>query len=250
MFSSALDAATVLSMVGLTALILFGIWIFGRSSPNRSVALTAMAVVLVWSVIAMGLASQNAFASSPDTRMPLIGLGIALPIVAGIAIYRSVEGFRQLVSSIPLHLLVGVQLYRVEGALFLLSWAQGEVPGEFALPAGIGDVAVGLAAPAVGYAIYKRRNNAIPLAAAWNVAGILDLVIAVACGVLTSPSVFQRLALDAPNLAITRFPLVLVPIFLVPVSVLLHFFALNHPLARGAGTKIAVPPGPSSFAHR
>jgi hypothetical protein len=250
MSSSTLDAATVLATLGLAALILLGIWTFGRSSANRSVALTAMAVVLVWWAIAMGLASQNAFASSPDTRMPLIGLGIAVPVVAGIAIYRSVQGVRELVNSIPLHLLVGVQLYRVVGALFLLSWARGELPGEFALPAGIGDVAVGLAAPAVAYALYKRRRNAIPLATAWNVAGILDLVIAVACGFLTSPSVFQQLALDAPNFAITRFPLVLIPTFLVPVSILLHFFALNHPQARGAGTKVAVPPEPSSFAHR
>jgi hypothetical protein len=178
------------------------------------------------------------------------GRRASLPIVAGIAIYRSVEGFRELVSSIPLHLLVGVQLYRVVGALFLLSWAQGELPAEFALPAGIGDVAIGLAAPVVGYAVYKRRDNAIPLATVWNVAGMLDLVIALACGLLTSPSVFQQLALDAPNFAITRFPLVLIPTFAVPVSILLHFFALNHPQTRGAGTKIAVPPGPSSFAHR
>jgi hypothetical protein len=43
----------------------------------------------------------------------------------------------------------------------------------------------------------------------------------VTAGVLTSPSPFQLLAFDLPNELIRQFPLVLVPVFLVPVSVLL-----------------------------
>jgi hypothetical protein len=249
--SDAIDAATVVTTLGLTALLLAGIWSAGKKSPdNRSTARWMMAVVIVWSATVMILASQEVFASEPDTQVPFIGMGIVLPIAIGIVLYRSVEGVRRLVSSLPLHTLIGAQVYRVLGVLFLLSWARGELPSEFALPAGIGDVAVGLAAPAVAYAVYTRRERAIPLATAWNVVGIADLVIAVAFGFLTSPSVFQQLALDAPNFAITRFPLVLIPTFAVPVSVLLHYFALTHPEARGARTKLAVPPGPSPLAHR
>jgi hypothetical protein len=43
--------------------------------------------------------------------------------------------------------LIGIQLYRVLGLNFLVLYALGRLPAEFALPAGVGDVIVGLAAP-------------------------------------------------------------------------------------------------------
>jgi hypothetical protein len=60
----------------------------------------------------------------------------------------------------------------------------------------------------------------------WNIFGIADLVIAVTTGFLTSPSPLQRFAFDRPNELITAFPLVLIPVFLVPLAVLLHFASL------------------------
>ena len=62
----------------------------------------------------------------------------------------------------------------------------------------------------------------------WNIAGILDLVVAVATGFLSSPGPFQALALENPNILITAFPLVLVPVFAVPLSILLHLATLKR----------------------
>ena len=45
-------------------------------------------------------------------------------------------------------------------------------------------------------------------------------------GMLSSPSPFQLFAFDLPNELVSVFPLVLVPVFLVPVSVLLHLASL------------------------
>jgi hypothetical protein len=50
---------------------------------------------------------------------------------------------------------------------------------------------------------------------------------------LSSPSPIQLFAFDLPNELISRFPLVLVPVYLVPVSVLLHLTSLIK-LRRGA----------------
>jgi hypothetical protein len=62
---------------------------------------------------------------------------------------------------------------------------------------------------------------------AWNLFGHTDLVVAMTAGFLTSPSPFQLFAFDLPNELISEFPLVLVPVFLVPVSVLLHLASLT-----------------------
>jgi hypothetical protein len=48
----------------------------------------------------------------------------------------------------------------------------------------------------------------------------------VTTGFLTSPSAFQLFAFDLPNELISQFPLVLIPVFLVPLSVLLHLASL------------------------
>ncbi len=141
----------------------------------------------------------------------------------------------------PLSWLVGVQLYRVLGVIFLVLYASGKIPGAFALPAGIGDVLTGLLAPIVALGYARRQPGAERRVLAWNVFGLLDLVVAVTMGFLTSPSPFQLLSLDAPNQLITAFPLVTVPVFAVPLSVLLHLASLAK--LRAASSRGALPPG-------
>jgi hypothetical protein len=57
--------------------------------------------------------------------------------------------------------------------------------------------------------------------------GISDLVIAVATGFLSAPSPFQIFSLDAPNVLVGSFPLVMIPIFAVPLSIVLHLASLS-----------------------
>ena len=74
------------------------------------------------------------------------------------------------------------------------------------MPAGWGDIAIGLTAPLVALALVRRLPGAVPLAILWNVLGLLDLIVAV--GMATG--------LLAPLL------------FGVPVAVLLHVLALGR----------------------
>ena len=62
----------------------------------------------------------------------------------------------------------------------------------------------------------------------WNLLGISDLVIAVTMGFLTSPSPLQLAAFDRPSELIGMFPLVLIPVFAVPLSILLHIASLQR----------------------
>src|SRR5437660_6798276 len=89
---------------------------------------------------------------------------------------------------------VGVQIYRVLGGIFLILYAGGHIPGFFALPAGIGDVIVGVLAPVVAVAYARVLNNRGIRLRAWNLLGLADLVVAVATGFLSSPSQLQLVA--------------------------------------------------------
>jgi len=133
---------------------------------------------------------------------------------------------RRIIAAAPQTLLVGIQFYRVLGIVFLVLFAGGALPGVFALPAGAGDVAVGLAAAAVAFAFARGLRGSAGLARAWNLFGLADLVVAVTTGFLSSPSPLQKFAFDNPNTLITAFPLVMIPVFLVPLAILLHLASL------------------------
>ena len=173
------------------------------------------AAILGWWGLMLVLAKSGFFETTAQTSLPpRIGPAIVIPIILGCALL-TLASVRRLIAGVPLHWLVGVQVYRVVGGLlFLTAWLQGDVPGEFALPAGIGDVTVGILAPLVAVMIVRRGvDRAWPAVVGWCALGITDLVVAVTCGFLTAPSAFQQLALDEPNAAITSYPLVLIPTF-------------------------------------
>lgn len=215
---------------GMIAAILFGLSSALRSASwatyQRAATVRAAAVIIVgWFLVTTSLAWMGAYRGAPD-RIPTIQYGIFVPIlIGGLLIWRS-STLARIIDTVPQHWLIGVQLYRALGAIFLILYAAGKLPGLFAWPAGLGDVLVGVLAPVVAVAYARAPHKNADLVFAWNLFGLADLVVAVTSGFLTSPSAFQLFAFDLPNELISQFPLVLVPVFLVPVSVLLHLASL------------------------
>ena len=213
---------------GLAILLIGGLAYAARAERRPAALWIGGAAVVGWWVLAFALGKSGFFETKPETTMPpRIGPAIVVPTLLGCGLL-ALASVRQLIARVPLHWLVGVQLYRVfGGGLFLVAWLQGDVPAEFALPAGIGDVTVGILAPVVALLIVRQgADRAWPAVVGWCALGITDLVVAVTFGFLTAPSAFQQLALDEPNAAITSYPLVLIPTFAVPVSIVLHVYVL------------------------
>jgi hypothetical protein len=115
---------------------------------------------------------------------------------------------------VPQHWLIGIQTFRIMGSVWLVRYFAGQLPGLFALPAGIGDVATGLLAPFVAYAWYSGKPYARGAAIAWNLFGMADLVDAVVLGTLTG---------GAGGIV---FPIVLIPAYGVPRAFLIHSYSL------------------------
>jgi hypothetical protein len=184
------------------------------------------ALVVVWLFAALALSWSGFYVGSPS-RVPTLPFGLLIPIAAGVVLYFRSPLLRRIIDAAPQSWIVTVQTYRLEGVIFLILYAGGLLPGAFAWPAGVDDVIVGLLAPVVGIAYMRGSRRSAVWLQAWNLFGIADLVVAVATGFLTSPSPMQLLALDRPNELIGSFPLVMIPVFLVPLSVLLHLASLE-----------------------
>jgi hypothetical protein len=197
------------------------------STRDRRRAVSIGTVLLVGWFFAALLPSWSGFYRTAPVGIPTIQYGLLIPIVVGVALFWRWGAFRHAIEAVPQEWIVGVQFYRAEGLIFLLLYARGRLPAVFARPAGVGDVIVGLLAPAVAIAYAYKLRNSGALVRVWNWFGLGDLIVAVSTGFLSSPSRFQMFAFSAPNELISAFPLVLIPVFLVPLSVLLHLASLR-----------------------
>jgi hypothetical protein len=153
---------------------------------------------------------------------------------------RLSPSLQRVLAAASLPAMLGVQVYRTIGVVFLILFAQGQLPAHFAVPAGWGDIAIGITAPLVAMALLRNIPGSIPLAFSWNVLGLLDLVVAVGMGTgFLAPLLVPELGPRVPPAAgMGIFPLILVPTFAVPVSVLLHLLALGrlrHRVRLGSG---------------
>jgi hypothetical protein len=184
------------------------------------------ALLVAWFFAALFLSRSGFYQGSPS-RVPTLPFGLLVPIAAGVALFWRWPLLRRVIEAAPQSWIVSIQAFRVEGLIFLTLYAGAWLPGAFALPAGVGDVLVGLLAPIVGIAYMRGSRASAGWVRAWNLLGIADLVVAVTTGFLTSPSPVQLLALDRSNELISAFPLVMIPVFLVPFAALLHLASLQ-----------------------
>jgi hypothetical protein len=206
-------------------------------SPARSTALVRTPLLLVvWFFIAVSLGVQGALVTSGGPPIAL-SLAIAIPLLLFWADGRRGHPFFGGLTRLDAPTLAVLQTFRVGGAVFLIAWTQGSLPAGFALPAGIGDVMVGLAAPFVAGALAAGKPYASRLFRAWNIVGVADLVIAVATGVghSRSPVGFLATATGPTTDLVARYPLSLIPTFLVPIAVMLHAVGLRRGAVSSSG---------------
>ena len=117
-----------------------------------------------------------------------------------------------------------------EGAAFLLIMFLGHLPALFALPAGLGDIAAGIAAPLVARRLAQGTGRR---AALWFTAfGMTDLVNALTLGALTGFALINVTPSGAP---ISELPLALIPTAAVPLLLALHITSVSA-LARAPRT--------------
>src|SRR4249920_2308271 len=71
----------------------------------------------------------------------------------------------------------------------------------------------------------ERRTRPQVLLWPWNVLGLLDLIDALGLGFFTAPSRYA-LEIQPTSDLMTVLPLVLIPVYLVPLSIVLHIASL------------------------
>jgi hypothetical protein len=151
-------------------------------------------------------------------------LTVGGPIVLYVAGYLLSDAFRRNVRSLvgdPFGI-TALQVYRVLGVSMAIQALRNALPAVFGLPAGFGDLFIGVTALLAAAAFSSGTKSGKAVFVLWNVLGLLDLIIAVSTATLAASTQFGPVTMAPMRL----YPLSLVPAFGVPLAFLLHFTGL------------------------
>jgi hypothetical protein len=180
----------------------------------------------VWLLLVVSLGAAGTFVAVPGSPPVAIAAGVAVPLLLFAALLWLSSSFREFVQTLDLRLVAAMQAWRWAGLGFLALYAHNVLPAVFALPAGLGDMAVGAVAPWMVLSLARQPGFAASRAfVRWNLFGVLDLVVAIT--IATVSSMLASGTSGGISVApMALLPLLVIPAFLVPLFLMLHAAAL------------------------
>jgi hypothetical protein len=170
--------------------------------------------------------AQRGFYNNTTEMPPRFVLLLMPPVLVTIAAF-TIPYLKNGVKAIQLKHLVWIHIVRipVEIALHQLYLA-GWVPKIMTFEGTNFDIISGITAPFIAYFGYYKQTLPHWVLTSWNLICLGLLLNIVGTAILSAPTPFQQLAFDQPNIAVTQFPFVWLPCFIVPVVLFAHIKAL------------------------
>lgn len=190
---------------------------------KRSWRWAAAIFLMSWLLVRLALAVNPPGGADLGPRISIAFFGLG--ILAGTLPLLISPVFRQVVRAIPSTWLIGIHVIRLAGFLFLALLDMHLLPAAFALPAGYGDMTVGLLAVGVIYLIVTHNPHARALAIGWNLLGLLDLAVALVVGLTIVGPFSAQVVASGISPGYLNY-LALVPSFAVPLYAVLHLYSL------------------------
>jgi hypothetical protein len=185
----------------------------------RVAKVTLAAVFGVWIGLAAAAAAAGWLLISRPA--PVVGLFVAVPLLAA-TLATAWPAAREAMLSIPMPVMVALNIVRVFAVLFLVLAAEGRLTGPFPYSAAWGDIITGIVAVPVLWLLkdgVARHTTAI---AAWNLFGAADLVLAIAFGITSVEGSPLQFFPGPGSDAMQHAPWSFVPTVLVPIWLILH----------------------------
>ena len=235
-----------------------GVWCVGLGARSARLehplrlGLQAMAGLAAWGAAVVVVAEAGLLLGEAG-RLTGIWLPLAwlLPMAAMLWLLRRTPRLRAaLASRAGMAWLAYTMTARSLGAVFLILHGRGQLPTLFAYPAAIGDILIGVTAPAAAWALAFRTDEVhrpgSPWRAAvigWNVLGFAEMLMAVTLGTILFPGPLQLVHQEPTTALFGHLPLVLFPTYLVCFASTVHLFLLNVLLGRQAAAAKQDRPG-------
>jgi hypothetical protein len=217
--------AGIIAIPAATCLVLYGGAVRSGLSQRRAALLAggAAAVLGGWFTASAVIAGHGWYHARLGHGVPWLPVAVVGFLGLLLALRRIPVVARALAAPRMVSRLELPHTFRViEGSAFLAAMFLGHLPALFALPAGLGDIAAGIAAPLVARRLAQGTGRR---AALWFTGfGMTDLVNALILGALTGFALINVTPSGAP---ISELPLALIPTAAVPLLLALHITSVS-----------------------
>jgi hypothetical protein len=175
-------------------------------------SLVVRLVFWLWFATAVFAGERLMLQRLPPVATPGILLGLAALILAA---YVRVAPIRAWFDALDLRAMVFLHVSRFVGIYFLILYRRGELPYDFAVPGGLGDIVVATFAVSLVFApiATPRRHRWIYI---WNIVGFVEIMMVVVSAIRLNLANLAQLR------ALTHLPLSLLPTFIVPLIIATH----------------------------
>jgi hypothetical protein len=230
-FPSSVWALVLLGVAGIpavTSIMLYRGAVAARLGRRTGiiVAVAAAAVLGGWILASGLLARAGVYHQASGQAAPWFGVAFAATLIVLLLATRIPVVARILdYAGSPARLALPHTL-RIVGVSFLIAMVLGDLPAVFALPAGLGDIAIGVSAPFVARRLIRGQDH--KSAVRFNLLGILDLVVALSIGFLAGLGPYRPLGVTPTTEPLALLPLALVPTVAVPLAIALHIVSLRR----------------------
>ena len=174
-------------------------------------------LVVAWLGATVAVSASGVLHDPPRLVLPVLIWASFVAFLVGFALS---PGLRERIRRIDLRRLIMFHFVLVPiGIAFIVMEAAGRLPSEFAVKAGIGDIVVGAAAIIAIMSVPLLSTIRSRTVLVWNTLGLADILMVFA----TAQSLIW--SGKDPDLIgeLTRFPLLIVPMFVVPMVLITHF---------------------------
>jgi hypothetical protein len=221
-------ALTYIEIAGIAAASAYALYRGARAAGlgNRvssRIGLGAALLFAGWLAVSSLLAGGGSYRSRlghgvPWLPLSVLGFFVLLLALTGVPVIR-----RSLTAPGAQQRLLSPHSFRAGGIVFVIAMLLGKLPALFAVPAGFGDIAVGVAALWLAREM-RRGSRARPLI--WfSLLGLADLVSALTLGAITG---FLQVVHVHPSATLNAdLPLALIPTVGVPLLFVMHLTSLR-----------------------
>jgi hypothetical protein len=212
-----LDFIGMVITAALMVLVVNALTIF--MDVSRAAKITLAAVIGLW--IGLAAAAAGAGWLLISRPVPVVGLFVAVPLLAA-TLATAWPAARKAMLSIPMPVMVALNIVRVFAVLFLMLAAEDRLTGPFPYSAAWGDIITGVAAVPVLWLLKDGGARYTTAIVAWNLFGAADLVLAIAFGITSAEGSPLQLFPGPGSEAMQHAPWSFVPTVLVPIWLILH----------------------------
>jgi hypothetical protein len=220
----AITLAGVIAVPAATCVVLYSGAMRAGLGRRRAALLTGGAAVVLggWFAASAVIAGHGWYHTRLGHQVPWLPIAVVGFLGLLLALRRIPVVARALAAPGMVARLELPHTFRVAGVAFLITMALGHLPALFALPAGLGDMATGIAALLVARKLAQGTGRR---AALWlNAFGMTDLVVALALGAITA---YQLIHVTPSGAPISELPLALIPTAEVPLLIALHVTSVS-----------------------